>query len=120
MSDYKGYRCPNCGSMIPATSRRIIKCGSCGSEYEREDEYLKPLIIEVSEVKLVNLEYRERLRDEYLINDNMKELYIKHTLDGIAHQLAKDIIPYMEVKSYKDLQTMETIINGRIKIGINN
>lgn len=120
MSEYKGYRCANCGQMIPISQSRIIKCEYCGSEYEKENDLLKPIKFEVCETKLVTLEYRERLREEYLLNDNMKEKYIEHTLDGIAHHLAKQIIPYIEVKSYRDLTTMETIISGRVKIGMNS
>ena len=35
-NDIKGYRCPNCGSMIPISSGRVLKCECCGSEFEKE------------------------------------------------------------------------------------
>lgn len=119
MSEYKGYRCPNCGQMIPLSQNRIIKCEYCGSEYEKEQDTIKPLRIEVCNAEIITLGYKQRLREEYLVNENIKEKYIEHTIDGIAHHLAKEIVPYTEVKSYRDLATMETIISGKVRIALN-
>lgn len=117
MSEIKGYRCPNCGSMIPIPSNgRIYKCKYCCSEYEKEYDYLKPLKIEVCEARLVNLMYTETIPDEYLVNADIKEKVIEHTLNNIAHELSKQIVPFMEIESYKDFEKMVTVVKGRVKI----
>lgn len=116
MSEIKGYKCPNCGSMIPIPrSGRIFKCEHCGSEYEKENDYLYPIKIEVCNAKLVTLECRKSIPDEYMRGD-IKEAVIEHTLNSIAHELAKSIVPFMEIKSYKDICNLTTVIGGRIKI----
>ena len=116
MSELKGYRCSNCGQMLPISSGRIFKCEYCGSEYEKENEDLKPLLVETCEAKLITFESKVRLNDHILADERCKEDYIKATLSTVAHQLAEQIVPYMEVKSYKDIRSMTTVIGGKIRI----
>lgn len=116
MADLKGYRCPNCGNMIPISRSNIYKCEYCGSEYEKENEYLKPLLVETCEAKLITFESKARLDDHILADEKCKEDYIKATLSTVARQLAEQIIPYMEVRSYKDISSMTTVIGGKIRI----
>lgn len=116
MADLKGYRCPNCGQMIPISQGRIFKCEFCGSEYEKEDDYLKPLRVEVINAKIVKLEYKAKLDEYYLRDERYKEDYINHTINDIAHKLAEQIVPFMEIRSYKDMREMTTIISGRVRV----
>lgn len=116
MADLKGYRCPNCGNMIPISRSNIYKCEYCGSEYEKEDDWLKPLRVEVCEAHLVNLDFKTKLNDVYLKDEQIKEKYIQHTVDGIAHELAKQIVPFMEIRTYKDMREMTTVIAGRVRV----
>ena len=47
MSEFKAYRCPNCGNMLRLSdhSGRIYKCECCGTEYEREYDGSMGMII---------------------------------------------------------------------------
>ena len=117
MAELNGYRCPNCNAMIPILKHgNIYKCECCGSEFEKEQDYLKPLKVEVCNAKLVTLGYKIAIQDEYLKDETIKEKVIEHNLNNIAHELAKKIIPYMEIEIYKDPCKMLTIINGKVRI----
>lgn len=117
MAELNGYRCPNCNAMIPIPKHgNIYKCECCGSEFEKEQDYLKPLKVEVCNAKLVTLGYKTAIQDEYLKDETIKEKVIEHSLNNIAHELAKKIVPYMEIEIYKDPCKMLTIINGRVRI----
>ena len=117
MAELKGYRCPNCNAMIPIPKHgNIYKRECCGSESEKEQDYLKPLKVEVCNAKLVTLGYKTAIQDEYLKDETIKEKVIEHNLNNMAHELAKKIIPYMEIEIYKDPYKMLTIINGKVRI----
>ena len=75
MAELNGYRCPNCNAMIPIPKHgNIYKCECCGSEFEKEQDYLKPLKVEVCHAKLVTLGYKTAIQDEYLKDKTIKEI----------------------------------------------
>ena len=113
-----GYKCPNCGSMIPIPKKgRIYHCPYCDSDYEKEDDdFLRPLTVEVCQARLVTLGCKRSVPREYIRHREVTEKAIEMTIKDSAHELAEGIIPYMEFEEYFDPEQMTTIIGGRVKI----
>ena len=87
MAELNGYRCPNCNAMIPIPKHgNIYKCECCGSEFEKEQDYIKPLKVEVCNAKLVTLGYKTAIQDEYLKdeNNNKYTVSIEYDNDGLT------------------------------------
>ena len=115
MSDLKGYRCPNCGQMLPISRSGIYTCEYCGSQYKAEDEY-GVLKIERLPFKSIQLTLQKRIALEYLI-DRPQEI-LAYSLEEMAKEMAEKLLPYMEYDIAQDPQYMDCRMRGRIRIAI--
>ncbi len=116
MNDIKGYRCPNCGSMIPLKGGKILKCEACGTEFEREDNDIRPVYvttIQGEDVVIGTRIYGHEM--EAFTHD--PDGFLEYKLKGMAHELAQAILPYIELDVSHDIQTCGLAIRGKVRIG---
>ena len=73
-------------------------------------------MVETCEAKLVTLVAKRNIPDMFLRDEDTKEEVIEMSLKHISQELAEHIIPYMEIKTYKDMQTMTTVVAGKIRV----
>jgi len=117
--DIRGYRCPNCGAMIPVKSGRVLKCECCGSEFERTRSDLIPYQVVTFEgedivigTRISQWEMDETFRDAVQAED-----FLEYKLNEMARKLATSIMPYIEVVVHEDLERGGMLIRGKVRIG---
>lgn len=119
MDELTGYRCPNCGQMLPISRSGIFTCEFCGSQYEKENSWLRPLTVQVCTARLQKLVAKEYIPDHVvkeLDAANCKGDYSEMVLKRMAHQLGESLIPFMKIRTYKDIKTMTTIIGAEVRV----
>lgn len=118
----EGYRCPNCGAMLPIskTYRGICTCQHCGGEYKITDSYMvEPFTVEVCQLPLIDIKMQQLISYETIEQikwANAEETYMEHVMDAIAMNLSKKLLPFMETYVERDAFTLGTVINGRIRV----
>lgn len=113
----KGYRCPNCNSMIHISNSRILRCECCGSEFERTDDYIKPLKVEVCEVPIVTLGTCVSIPAfELRTRPDARDYIIGSTVERISRELADQIIPFIQFQNEHDVMNDQYRLYGRVKI----
>lgn len=118
----EGYRCPNCGAMLPIskTYRGICTCQHCGGEYKITDDYMvEPLTVEVCQVPLIDIKMQQLISHEAIEQikwSHAEEAYMEHMMGAMAINLSKKLLPFIETYVEQDMFTMNTVINGRIKV----
>lgn len=117
--DIRGYRCPNCGAMIPISRGRVLKCECCGAEFERTRSDLIPYQVVTFEgedivigTRISQWEMDETFRDEVHAED-----FLEYKLNEMARKLATSIIPYIEMDVSEDLPRGGMLIRGKLRVG---
>lgn len=110
MTDLKPLTCPNCGGRINAARMR---CEYCGTQFKREEESV--FRIEVARPGVKTLQVNARMPERYImdIGDDAIRSIVR---DQMSHQLAEALVPMLDLKVGHDLERMEGIVCGRIRV----
>ena len=111
----KGYRCANCGNMLPASRTGIIKCECCGSEYRIEDG-MEPLRIERIPFQAVTLGCEAIIPREILLENPNAAFEI--TLNRMARNLAEKLVPVMDLTVRVDPLRADYLLQARLRAAI--
>ena len=115
-NDIKGYRCPNCGSMIPISSGRVLKCECCGSEFEKEHK-------DIQRIYTTNIDGEDVLIGTRIYGYEMEyfkadpEGFLEYKLNDMAHKLAESILPHISIDVSEDLRTGGLAIRAKVRVG---
>ena len=110
-----GYRCANCGKMLPASRVGIVKCECCGSEYRIEDNYtLRPLKVEQLPFNVQILRGQTEIPREFLQYD--PQGVFESSLHRMAEQMAEKLMPLMQLDLQYDPMRMHYIIGSQIRV----
>lgn len=114
----KGYRCANCGKMLLISqARNIVKCEACGSEYKIEDDFsIRPLYVEQIPYDSHELKVCTYVPGEFLRMN--PEFATRVTLEKMAEELSKGIMPFMEISSYFDNETLQYKLYGKLRVHV--
>ena len=115
----KGYRCPNCGKMLTLTDARnnIMKCEACGSEYKIEDDnriipyYVHQIPYNTHEIACCSYV-------PWLFVKENPEVAMNVTLEHMAKEMAKKILPFIEVTSSLDPMDLKYRIDARLRVHV--
>lgn len=112
----KGYRCANCGNMLPISWNGVMKCPSCGSQYKEEGGMLSLVRVEKIPFESTTIAGRVII-DPYLFYKK-PEAAFELSLKRMASNMAEQIMPLMEVETYYDHARAEYEIRGRIRVAV--
>lgn len=110
VNELKPLTCPNCGGRINAARMR---CEYCGTQFKREEGPV--LRIETARPGVRTLEANVRI-PEYYIRDFNGEEVGNIVRDQISRKLAEALVPMLDVKTGHDLERMEAVMYGRIRV----
>lgn len=104
--------CPFCGGKIDAARMR---CEYCGTQFKCEEG---PVVrIGVVRPGVKTLRANVAIPDYYLRSSGMDDDALRNIVsDEMSHQLAKALVPMLDLKVGHDLQRMEAVVSGRIRI----
>lgn len=110
MNELKPLTCPNCGGRIN-TSR--MKCEYCGTQFKRDEGPV--LRIEAVRPGVRTLETNAMIPERYIMDlgDDAIRSIVR---DQMSHQLAEALVPMLDLKVGHDLERMEGIVRGRIRV----
>lgn len=116
MNTPKGYRCANCGNMLPISRSGIMKCECCGSEYKVEDDQVIPFRVE-------HIQFRtETIGASYVIPEEMlkynPEAAFEVTLEKMAHGMAEKIAPLMDIRVGYDPMYFTYKLDAKLRVAI--
>lgn len=114
MNDLKPLTCPNCGGRIDAARMR---CEYCGTQFKREEGPV--LRIETVRPGVRTLEAAARIPEYYiqhLLRDSDNDEIVNMVGDQMTHDLAKALVPMLDLKVGHDLERMEAVVRGRIRV----
>ena len=111
MSELKPMICECCGGHI---DRDTLTCKMCGTAYRLDENFL-PVRIEMrrGDVKVVN--GCVMLPREFVIGESA-ETISKMTLEQMAHEMAKQIIPLIEYQTEYDHLHFQYVTYGRLRV----
>jgi len=115
----KGYRCPNCGKMLTLTDAKnsIMKCEACGSEYKiEEDHKITPYYIHQVPYNSHVIACGSYIPWEFV--KEFPETAVNVTLESMAKEMAKQILPFIEVTSSLDPIDMKYRIDARLRVHV--
>ena len=106
----KKLQCESCGGLI---DRETLTCRSCGMQYQKDyEENLIPFVIE--ERKTDILHGKVTIPDEILaINPEERVEFAIHQL---ANNMARNLIPYLELERESNPRMCETEIYARLRV----
>lgn len=110
MSTLQRLQCDNCGGRIDRVS---LTCTSCGMQYEREQNESTLLRIVTEQRRTEVLSGTVLIPDEFMMVEPEKA--IKYAVEAMANQMAKRLIPFIELEWYRDFPTHQTKIYGRLR-----
>ena len=111
MSTLQRLQCDSCGGRI---DRASLTCTSCGMQYEREQNEPTLLRIVTEQRRTEVLSGEVLITDEALINEPEKA--IEYAVTQMASQMAKRLIPFLELEWNRDWPTRQTGIYGRLRV----
>ena len=120
MSEVTGYRCSNCGKMLPIStaSKGIVTCDCCGSQYKIKDSYLEPMRIITSHINFTTVEGRVVIPDYILRDVGDRTSFMEMTLQNMAKNLAEKLVPLMKLETNYDARRMEWNLYGSLQVGV--
>ena len=119
MSKPVGYRCNNCGNMLPISRSGVLKCQFCGSEYKVKEDYsVTPVIVRQQLFDYETLEGRTVIPDWLLRDANNKEKLFETTLSQMARNMSEKLLPLMQLSYNYDPEYMQYNLYGRIRVAI--
>ena len=120
MSEVTGYRCSNCGKMLPINTARnnIVTCECCGSQYRIKDSYLEPMRIITSHLNFTTVEGRVIIPDYILREVGDRPSFMEITLENMAKNLAEKLVPLMKLETNYDIRRMEWNLYGSLQVAV--
>lgn len=117
MSKLTGYKCANCGQMLPIPKGNIFKCEYCGSEYERDDytDVLKPLYVQVLHADVATLKSNYILDRYTMQHTDRAQDALEHAIENCANKMAEQLVPYIEWHTYTRPEDF-VVVEGRLKV----
>lgn len=112
----KGYRCGNCGAMLPLSRSRqgLVICTCCGSEYMIEGNNPIPYTVHHIPYKTDTLGCKVYIPREELMYD--KAFAVEHALQHMVTEISKGIVPFMDVDYIFDPDPMLYKLQGSVRI----
>lgn len=112
MNELKPLTCPNCGGKINAARMR---CEYCGTQFKRDEG---PVVrIEAVRPGVKTLRANVAIHDYYLRSGWMDDDVLRKLVgDEMSHQLARALVPMLDLKVGHDLERMEAVVRGRIRV----
>lgn len=111
MSNIKKLTCDNCGGKI---DRSTLTCLSCGTQYEREENYPDVLRIVTETQRTELLQCTVLIPNEYLYLDNKKA--IEFAIKELSHKFSERLLPFIELEMSERFSTCQTALDGRIRV----
>lgn len=106
----KKYICDCCGGQINIAS---LICEYCGTRYQEENNKVIPIVFQRKPVNI--LENIVALPDDFIMEVGAEEAS-KIAIEELSKELAKGLIPYMDIKRELDLCTMNTMFRARVRV----
>ena len=116
-NNIKGYRCPNCGSMIPISGGRVLKCECCGSEFEKERNDIQRIYT------TTNIDGEDILIGTRIYGYEMEhfkadpEGFLEYKLNDMSRKLAAAILPHISIDVSEDIMTGGLAIRAKVRVG---
>lgn len=110
MNDLKPLICPNCGGRINAAR---MKCEYCGTQFKRDEgpvlriETVRPGVRTLGAVARIPGYYIQHLGNDEIVN---------MVGDQMTKDLAKALVPMLDLEVGHDLERMEAVVRGRIRV----
>lgn len=114
MGELVGYRCPNCGAMLKRSRGNIYKCDFCDSEYEKEGEEYKPIIVPIVKANTIKLQSCIRVDEEAMRHD--PKMFMEYTLKEMAHDMAEKMMPLLKMRVERDIRYCSYNVIGMIEV----
>ena len=111
MSELQPLICKCCCGQIDRTT---LVCKSCGTAY-RLDDNMQPVKLEITHFELETIGSCVSLPKEFLIHMG-EDKAMEYTLQEMAHQMAKKIIPLIEIQNMFDMARQEYTTYGRLRV----
>ena len=106
----KKYICDCCGGQINIAS---LICEYCGTRYQEEENRIIPIVVQRKPINI--LENIVALPDDFIMGVGAEEAS-KIAIEELSKQLAKGLIPYMDIKRESDLCTRQTKFRARVRV----
>lgn len=112
MNELKPLICPNCGGRIDAA---MMRCEYCGTQFKHDEgtvlriEAVRPGVRTLR----ANIRIPEYYSSFYRIDDDILRNIVG---DEMSHQLAKALVPMLDLKVGHDLKMMELVVDGRVRV----
>lgn len=106
----KKYICDCCGGKV---NRLSLNCEYCGTRYQEEADRIIPIAIQRKPVNV--LETIVALPDDFIRGMGAEEAS-KVAIEELSKELARGLIPYMDIKRESDLCTMQTRFRARVRV----
>lgn len=112
MTDLKPLICPNCGGKINAAR---MKCEYCGTQFKREEGPV--LRIEAVRPGVRTLRTNIRIPEYYASFNQIDDDILRNFVgDEMSRQLAKALVPMLDLKVGHDLKMMELVVDGMVRV----
>lgn len=120
MSDLKGYRCPNCGQMLPISKSRggIVTCEYCGSEYKVEGDDPFNLRIERIPFRSVRFSMQASIPRECCYNGEDMKMAFHYTVEELANALAEKLLNIMEIEVCQDIPYGDFKVRSSMRVAV--
>lgn len=102
----KELKCPNCGAPI---NRATMRCDYCGAVFERDKEFV---IHQIENPKVITLKTVMRVDNDIAKMDG----YEKYLVGHMAHNLAEQIVKYMDVTVQDDPSHCQVMTYARVRV----
>ena len=115
MSKPKPLVCPQCGGSI---NRATYICEYCGTQFKKEHDACEPIQFEVLRPGTHVFTSQMRIPEEMVHCMGAKEAG-ELALRRMAEEFAECLIPYMDIKTYKDeadYKRLSTTVKARIRV----
>ena len=110
MNELKPLTCPNCGGKINASRMR---CEYCGTQFKRDEGQV--IRVETVRPGVKTLGANARI-PEYYIQHLSNEEIVRMVGDQMTIQLAKALVPMLDLQVGHDIDRMEAVVRGRIRV----
>lgn len=117
MSKVKGWRCPNCGQMLPVGGR-IMKCQFCGTEFEKSDDYEQFGIGKVLWLPMGTSEICRyvKIPAYYFRDEKDQKGAVMYGFQKMCEEFADELMKYVEFEVTQDHMHDHILMRGRVKV----
>ena len=111
MSNLRKLICDNCGGHIDKYS---LTCLSCGTQYQKEEQYPEVLRIVTERARTELLQCSVLIPDEFLYLDDKQA--IEYAVNEMSRRFSTKLLPFIELEMSKRIATCETALDGRLRV----